>query len=66
VTIFFPQYIHLINYISFSAGEHVSATTAKVMKEKTMSGDGHVKAMLYNKLEELSTVEVTVKYVRFR
>jgi hypothetical protein len=60
-----------------------------------MSGDGHVKAMLYNKLtrwwkyyelsyknvfgpitarnkpfstrtEELSTVEVTVKYVRFR
>ena len=52
MTIFFPQYIHLINYISFSAGEHVSATTAKVMKEKTMSGDGHVKAMLYNKLTQ--------------
>jgi hypothetical protein len=46
------QYIHLINYISFSAGEHVSATTAKVMKEKPMSGDGHVKAMLYNKLTQ--------------
>ena len=31
------QDIHLINYISISAGDHVSATTAKVRKEKMIS-----------------------------
>ena len=46
------QDIHLINYISISAGEHVSATTAKVRKGKAKSGDGHVKTMLYNKLTQ--------------